>query len=119
MHLKKLITRFFLLTSIFIIGGGSSAAYYSSALKTEPKRDPLSDIKNLWFMIQLTITAFVALIRKTINGIIAEIISHILQIIALLISNVIAGSYYKRHGIHNDDEDLWQRVKQRVRRPYN
>jgi len=118
MRLKSLITRFFLLTTLFIIGGGSSTTYYSSALKAEPKKDPLSDIKNLWFMILLTITAFVTLIGKTIKGIIKEILGFCMELFALCLSNMIAGSYYKRHGIHNDeDDDWWQRVKQRVKRP--
>jgi len=114
MKLKNLITRFFILTSLFIIGGGSSATYYRTANAAVRKKEP-NDIANLWFILVFTATTILTLIRKAIKWAIAEVVSHILQIIALIISSMIAGSYYKLHGTNNETT-WWQRLKQRVRR---
>ena len=115
MKLKNLLTKFFLLSAFFIIGGASYAAH--SAKRSDRVLDT-SALTRLWLKFVFVLSSWKEKLNKSIQSTVEYIISHILQIIALLISNMIAGTYYKRHGIHNDDEkDLWQRVKQKVRRP--
>lgn len=115
MKLTNLLTRFFLLSAFFIIGGASYAAY---SMRRSDRISEISGLAKLWFRFVFVLSAWKDKLDRTVQSAIEYIISHILQIIALLISNAIAGTYYKRHGIHNDDEtDLWQRVTQQVKRP--